>query len=134
MYDAAHNIISYIYIPLVNEFIADGTRHSSIRLCMMDFNMSLQHVTVIFDNSAIFTWERLSGNGYLVLTLVYFTPVKIDKVGSIRVSLIRQLILYSTDDEPSYELELCPTRKKKLCFLSFIFTVSPKRKYTLLPS
>ena len=37
--------------------------------------------------------------------------------------LLRLPALYSTDDEPSYELELCPTRKKSSHF-SFFFIFS----------
>ena len=37
-------------------------------------------------------------------------------------SFIRQLALYSTDDEPSYVLELCPTRKKVAISASYFFS------------
>ncbi len=36
---------------------------------------------------------------------------------------VRLPALYSTDDEPSYELEFCPTRKKS-SHLSFFFIFS----------
>ena len=39
---------------------------------------------------------------------------------------IRQLRLYSTDDKPSYELELCPNRKKSNYLSSFFIFSSEK--------
>ncbi len=55
----------------------------------------------------------------------YFWLTQFSKTYTITVfiTLVRQLTLYSTDDEPCYELELCPTRKKS-SHLSFCFIFS----------
>ena len=44
--------------------------------------------------------------------------------------IVRLPALYSMDDEPSYELEICPTRKKKLAISAFFFPLTCRIEFT----